>query len=1220
MSVRNYVCFFLFIAFAVEFAGSAQTVSGTLSGRITDQTRAVIPGVAIAAKNELTGTMRDVLSNEQGYYVMSFLPLGTYEVTISLPGFQTIKKTGVPIELNNNTVLDFVMLPAGVTETVDVSAEVPLIETTTGDLKYSLDSRAIENTPLAGRNFVSLVEQIPGFQNAPFIGSSNNPTNSTGSYASFSGLGSRQTTFQIDGVNNDDSSENQNRQNVNVSAIQAFQVLTNAFSAEFGRAGGAVVLVQTKSGTNKFHGDVYNFLQNDFFNANGFFSNQRGIPRQPVRRNQYGWTLGGPIIRERLFFFHSGERVSSVGKRSITRFTWLPGDGPRPCAPGEVAAPGGPYCLDPDTHPNMARDLEFIRSVMALWDTPELRGKEPNDPIACADMIASGRPNRCVTINNVGLTFPDSDYSGKLDGQIARATNFSLRYQYSRQKRDSGRTVLGDNFGRVNNRQYNVGYTMTHVFSPKQTGEFRFGFGNRSTLQDVTDGNHIPIIRFNSVLVTANQSGTVIGTSGNVPINRRQRDYQFVYNHSLSFTRHTVRTGTDTRYSVLDDIVNNFHRGFWTFGSLDSTASILAGRGFTGWENLLRGFVTGFQRGYGHTLAENRFKETNLYFQDDWRVRSNLTLNFGIRYEGVASPKEKENRFQYGFNADVNNVQPRFGFAWQPMEQWPGLGWLMGRSGDLVIRGGYGITHSRIFQSIFSQSGANLRSQPPSGSFVSFGGLCRSEVSDPSCGFTFAPGPIPRTTPGTLCNGDNGNANGVRVLCGQAVGSLLQVDPDLQLPSVQQWNFTVERQLPGQIALQLAYSGNRGIGSLFYDGYNESLFPIVSPLVQVDVGGGVFRPVVFDRVCTDFTDSLCLALRDGAFTATNSGALRAFAALTSATASLEEKGIVIENGVPHGYISLSTPRYNERRPDSTFVRNLLLRNFGWSYYNSFTAKLTKKPSRGLSLTASWTWSKAIDTGSEATFTGVDTNSPTGPRNRALSNRGLSAFHAAHRGIVSYSYELPGFRNQQGAIGKVLGGWRITGVTTFQSGNPFSVVAGYDVNLDGVGGDRPGITDPSFLYTSIDAGRALSSCPTAVASGVPCPNTVSETQLPGAIFIPGQLSNRNTSLAELGGQSIPLAAGTDGSGAIGRNTFFAQGLHNYDMVIWKSFRIREGWGLQLRMEWYNLFNRTTFDVPSRTVLSSVPIGRISSQRNPFNYVNAAREAGSRMGQIALRLTF
>src|SRR5712692_746914 len=314
---------------------SAQTVTGTLSGHITDKSGATVPKAKVTAKNEQTGGVREVATNNDGYYVISFLAIGNYEVTAFLPGFRTVEKKGVVVELNKNTVSDFTLEPATLTSTVEVrGGEIPLIDTTTGELKHSLNAQQVSDTPLPGRNFISLVEQVPGFQPAAFNGSSNNPTNSTGSYAVFNGTGARSTTFQIDGVNNDDSSENQNRQNVNISSIREVQVLTNAYTAEFGRAGGAVVLVQTKSGENKIHGEAYDYIQSDLFNANSFFGNQFGRPRPAVDRNQYGWTAGGPIKKNRLFLFHSGERLRNITSSSITRFIWLPSDGPRACAAG----------------------------------------------------------------------------------------------------------------------------------------------------------------------------------------------------------------------------------------------------------------------------------------------------------------------------------------------------------------------------------------------------------------------------------------------------------------------------------------------------------------------------------------------------------------------------------------------------------------------------------------------------------------------------------------------------------------------------------------------------------------------------------------------------------------------------------------------------------------------------------------------------------------------
>jgi hypothetical protein len=227
--LRFFVAMTLTLA-ALSSMAQAQTVTGTLSGTVADSTGAVVPNVEVVAKSSETGLARATKSNAEGFYNMPFLPLGAYDVTINAQGFKKLTKTGVLIELNKNTVSDFKLEVSTIGEAVQVVGETPQIETTTGELKHSLDEKRVEDTPLAGRNFISLVEQIPGFSISSFGGDAssgqNNPTNSSGSFAAFSGLGGRATTFQVDGVSNNDSSENQNRQGVNISTIKEFQVLT----------------------------------------------------------------------------------------------------------------------------------------------------------------------------------------------------------------------------------------------------------------------------------------------------------------------------------------------------------------------------------------------------------------------------------------------------------------------------------------------------------------------------------------------------------------------------------------------------------------------------------------------------------------------------------------------------------------------------------------------------------------------------------------------------------------------------------------------------------------------------------------------------------------------------------------------------------------------------------------------------------------------------------
>jgi hypothetical protein len=615
----------------------------------------------------------------------------------------------------------------------------------------------------------------------------------------------------------------------------------------------------------------------------------------------------------------------------------------------------------------------------------------------------------------------------------------------------------------------------------------------------------------------------------------------------------------------------------------------------------MRGFITAYQKGYGNPVGENRFGETNLYLQEDVRVKHNLTLNLGARYEYVRAPKEKENRFDYGFGDDKDNIEPRIGFAYSPEFKSGWLGALTGGPGNFVIRGGYGINHERIFQSIFSQNQLSVRTQPPNGYADTFSGRCPNEISDPACGLVFTPGLSALSTPFTAASANNTGA--VRDIGGRLASTLLLPNKNLQSPYVQQWNLTLERQLPKNYSIQVSYTGNRGIGYPWFDSGNDAIFPIVSPSLLVDVGGGNFKPVVFDRACTGTADPICLNPANPTDTAV--GSLRNFSVLNDTKATLAQKGIVIENGAPHGYISLAQSRSQERRPDPTLGRFVDLRNFGWSYYHAGTIKVSKRYSGGLTFDAFYTFSKAIDTGSEQTSTVVDTNAPASKvGGAAASLRGLSAFHASHRFVAGYSYELPIMREQKGFLGRVIGGWNISGVTTFQSGNPFSVTLGYDANGDGLTGDRPRLADLSLFGRSVDNGRRN-------ADGV----QISTLQLPGDAFIPAQAST-------IGQQNRLYLPGGGLDAQVGRNVFFLQGLNNTDLSAFKTFRLREKVELILRMEFYNIFNRVTFGAPSRTILTGNTLGTITLERNVSSYVNSGRidNSSGRQGQLALRLVF
>jgi hypothetical protein len=949
---------------AMATSGAAQTVTGTLDIRVTDSSGAIIAGADIAVKNEETGLERSTKTNQDGYAQLTFLPVGPYTVTASAQGFAKQSRPA-QVDLNTSRSLPFELKPAAVSTALTVTAEAPLIDTARGEIVNNIESQAIEDRPLSSRNMLSLVEMIPGFQSSGGYSGVNNPTLSSGSYVAFNGAGTRSATFQIDGVNNDDSSEGQNRQNVNVSSILQFQVLANAYSAEFGR-GAAVVLVQTKSGTNRVHGDAYEYLQNQVLNANTYFGNAAGrkpdgtlvSPRAPYRRNQFGYTVGGPIVKNKLFLFHSFEQTRLVQYTTFTRYLFYTNN---PLQIGTCR-----LCLNPADHPNVQADYNFEKSILDRF--PKV---QPNAPAIC---------DLCY-IEQRRSSFPDQDYSGRMDYNISQHDMANVRYQYSRQHRWPAEVISGE-AAQQNHRQQNVSFTETHIFSPSTSGEFRFGLGLRTTLVDISGGNATPIVRINN---PTPYTITTMGSAGSFPIHRYQTDYQYVYNLSHMQGRHTIKAGIDFRRQHLDDLADNYSRGWWTYAA---TGTVNTPSRYEGWENFLRGYQTDFQKGYGNFTTYNRLGEYNSYAMDDIKLLPNLTVNLGVRWEHVLSPSELYGKIFYSYG-DFDGIQPRFGLAWSPKSTGGWIAKLTGGPNKTAVRAGFGLFHSRIFQSIFSQGGISLRSLPPYGVYRDFG--ASFEIADPSGGFSYDPNSF---NPGRI--------------------STVKINPDLGMPSIQQYHFTIDRQLPGNMALSIGYARTRGIGLLQNQITNRARFPILAA-----------TGILYDKIDP------------------NPG----------------------NTSPAPGFISATQPRINERRPDPRYTSVYLISNNSWSYYNAFRLTLNKRLSHNLSWMVAYSFSKSLDTGSDVTA-----GNPITEGGSVASNRGLSDLDQRHRININFTYDTPWFKHANGFTRGALAGWKISTNQTFASGNPFTVTAGYDYNSDGVNNDRPLLLDPKLFGRSVDNAR------------------------------------------------------------------------------------------------------------------------------------------------------
>jgi hypothetical protein len=961
----------------------AQTVAGTMQGTVTDATGGVLPAVTVVIRNTETGAVREVLTNEVGFYSAPFLPIGRYTVTASMSGFGTSVRDNVEVGLNQTRVANFQLSPSGRAETVTVTATAQPINTVNAEVKNTLNSQQILDKPTINPgSFLSLAEIFPGFQENPTSGQ-NNPTASSGSSINFNGTGTRGATFQINGVNNDDSSENQNRQGVSLSTIKEFQVISNTYSAEFGRGYGAVVLVQTKSGTNNWRGDVFEFMQD----SNDLTALRKFATVKPDnQRHQYGGTVGFPILRDRLFGFLSLDRTKFDGSQNYARDLLLSNERTPRLTRGN------------DTPANRA----WIQSIIDRYPTAT-----PNDP----------RSNRTYS-TVIGFRWPDQDYSGRLDWQRGQ-DSVVARYQYTHQLRETDDVIRGEQ-ARQDNKQQNFGLTWTKIFTSRLVGELRYGLGLRDTNVNIADGNDTPIVRFTASPV----SGTIIGNAGAFPILRDQKDNQFVGNLTWMFANnHSLKLGTDIRRQQLDDFADSNSRGLWTFNRVCGGVTYP-----TAYDAFLDGCIASFTKAYGPFFLENRLNEANFYIEDNWRVRPSLTVNLGFRYEYISAPKEAQDRITYGIKADSNNYEPRLGAAWSLPASSNWIGIVTGRqNGDASLRGGYGITHGRIFQSVFSQSGASLRTNPPnalSRTISTQPGILN--VSDPTLGFVFTPGP--QTTR----------------------HSITIASPDLEVPYTHQWSASYERKLPFDSVLRLNYNGNHVVGTLKYALNNLPQSPLAGPVTVVNhpnnapaAGFPDLRGRVIDRIASNVQ-----------------------------CAGTGLPGIAINAACPvavpiaDNEISLRVPRTNERRPDPRYTTNLMVSNDAESWYDGLQIELAKQMSRGLQLTASYTRSRSLDTTSEATFVGAGDSNQQGP-NSAYA-KGYSRFHTPHRFALNGTWLVPFFRGRTDLIGQVLGGWQLSGVLKLTSGTPFTVTqTGLDLNFDGFAEGRPVLVDRSILGRTIN---------------------------------------------------------------------------------------------------------------------------------------------------------
>ncbi len=779
-------------------ASVAQTITGTITGSVTDPSGSAVSNSKVTARNTATNVSNTVDVNSSGSYNALFLPVGPYTVTVEAAGFKKAVIGPIALEVNQSARVDVQLEVGQISDSVQVSATALILQTESATTGETITGNTVTNIPLKGRNFAAVTLLVPGAINPNTANFTGIGRNTSGGRPYVNGNREQSNNFLLDGEEFNDSIDNLIGYNPSPDALEEVKVQTGNTGAEFGNANGAVVNMTIKSGTNQYHGNVFEFIQNDKLNANGFFNNRNKIPRNAFKRNIYGGTFGGPIKRDKLFFFidYQGAKDRNEGPTSATV-------APAAYRTGNLStlltpATGAPRTIvDPTTGVAFPGNIIPLSRIVnpvakAIFADPRLYPLPNNSGTGALGVASNYLATSASAVNN-------DQGDAKIDYRLSRKDNVSGRFSIGRAYNLPVRVALPTSISSTSSYPTTGGViSYTRVISPTIVNEARAAFTRirlTDTVVDVyglfgTTGNQKlgipggqPVPGISSIALGGTEGFSGIGSIG-IGNDSITNEFQYSDNFTKQLGRHVLKFGGQAaRYQQNRYYSgNNGQLGLFTYDGRFSGSSfadfLLDDLATSG-----RGSVTGK---WGH-----RHWRDGLFAQDDFRVSSTLTLNLGLRWEytqpvyevadrqinvnintGAISQAGKNGASRALFNPYYKQFEPKLGFAWSPE--------FFGRK-KFVVRGGYGIT------SFMEGTGANLRLplNPPF--------FFESDVS------------YPTGAPGTISTGFNG-----LIARNVLQGQIRAWNPDLRPAFIQQYNFTTEFEIAPSMSLNVAYVGQKG--------------------------------------------------------------------------------------------------------------------------------------------------------------------------------------------------------------------------------------------------------------------------------------------------------------------------------------------------------------------------------------------------------------------------
>jgi len=989
----------LLLAIVLLLGASAfgQAVSGNLTGVVIDPSGAAVNGATVDATNIATGQKVTTSSRGAGEYLFSNLPVGTYNITVTAAGFKTTTLSNVPVELNRYNTANLKLELGASATTVEVSGAAPPVDTTTAQIQNTFDDRLSQDLGLTGTGgtgggVLNLSLLTPGVTNASSLGLGTGP--------SVGGQRPRDNNFTVEGVDNNNKTVTGALITVPPEAVDNFTLLSNQFNPEFGHSSGGQFNTTVKSGTNSFHGSVYEYMRNRKLNAVDATWVQQGLTDNPrLDNNRYGGTLGGPIVKNKLFFFTNFER-NPIGFISA--------------GGGTVQAPTAAGLAAIQTDPALSQtNYGIFTKYVPMATTPS--GCLPYDGTSSGVTLASGfsapANGTCgagtVEVGDVPIVPAAwqswTNYVQSIDYNMSEKDQLRGRFIYNRQNLLDNSAQLGTFFAPYTNTFDLLNISEYHTFSPSVSNEFRVGFNRYKNNITVGNFKYPGLDAFPNVTLNDLGNGLDIGPDDNAPQFTVQNFYQFVDNLSIVKGRHTLKVGGEYRWYISPQGFTQRSRGDYEYNTT---------------QVYLEDFAPDYfgQRSTGSTTYYGNQKAVYWYLNDTIRATSHLNVNLGIRYEYTTTPTGEDRQV---LNAVANTPDIRvpqagnqpliFGKPRAPKNNWApriGIAYSPGNSGNTSIRAGFGLAWDTLYDNIGilavpPQVGSTAQNTPLTPAFLANGGL-----------------------PGT-------GGSGVTTLSrADALANTANwIPPDQKDPYSINWNLGIQHSFGKNYTAEINYVGTRGVHLSFQD--------IIS--LQSSVTPTNFLPTYLQQPSQATLNSLPLALNSDVFGDPIVGTRTSFVQPYSDAGygcgpAVGNPGAPVQaNG---GYAGPCFPFITAFIPG------------GWSSYHGLETGLTRRFSNGLTFQAAYTWSHTIDNSTADFFTTYLT--PRRPQDFFSfnkSDKANSALDRPQRFTLAMVYAPPFFKGGNWFMRNVAGNWQFSPVYTYESGQFATVQAARDANLN-----------------------------------------------------------------------------------------------------------------------------------------------------------------------------